>query len=233
MAFSDVAAEQLSSIFCSAAACPEDLCRLSGVCREWRLLISGTRDAQKLWDTIGQKWWQPLLEKDRVGLSRRSPPRYGALELGIELDRFGTSTSRMELCYRQRMCHLLEELKKQGVTGKRSIETAEHLIGSGDYVDGRASRSTMRGAVRRGLIAQILVSEHSPFPCHWDGPCGGECAAFGDADCSETDEEADDETVRAQRERHEHARAKADDEAREENEAQERERLNGYWNDCW
>ena len=182
MAASDLAGEQLSSIFLLATANPEELCRLARVCREWHALIYGrTREAQALWDKVGHDWWEPLLKQDYRGVSRRfGQPIYGALDLGINLNRFGNSTSRMELCYRQRMYNLLEELKSNGVTGKRSIETAEHLMGSGDYVMGLngARKSTMRSAIRTGLICHILVSEHSPCPCHWNGPCGGECAAF-------------------------------------------------------
>ena len=139
----------------------------------------------------------------------------------------------MELCYRQRMHHLLQELKSNGVTGKRSIETAEHLMGSGDYLEGRARKSAMKLAIQKGLIAQILVSEHSPFPCDWNGPCGGECAVYCDTDCSETDEEADEMTARAQHDRHEQTRAQAYKEAREEVHAEERDRLNNEWNDSW
>ena len=234
--FAILACEQLVGIFSMAAASPDELCRLSGVCRDWRSLICDhTPESQMLWDTIGHNWWTPLLERDkRRGMKDRyGAPIYGALRLGINLNRFGDCTSRMELCHRQRMYHLLNELKANGITGQRSIETAEHLIGSGDYVAGRASKSAMVRGIRNGLIVRILVSEHSPFPCHWNGPCGGECDAYGDAECSETDEEADPETVCWQRKHHQEMRAAADAEAREEVEAEERERLNNDWNDGW
>ena len=65
---------------------------------------------------------------------------------------------------------LLLELKAWGVTGKRSIETAEHLMGSGDYVvSGRATHADMRTAIRKALASHILVSENSPYPCDWGG----------------------------------------------------------------
>ena len=83
-----------------------------------------------LWEAMEQRWWQPLLQQDLCSKDRYGYDRYGKLELGIPLDRFGGfSKSRQELCYRHRMHMMLQELKDAMVTGKRSIEIAEQLMG--------------------------------------------------------------------------------------------------------
>jgi len=234
--------EHLSVIFQMATSSPDKLCLLSGVCRDWCALIQGkTVETTRLWKAMEHTWWRPLLESDLKGQYRQMSV-YGALGLGIDLNRFGCSqVSCKELCYRQRMYFLLLELKQNGVTGKRSIETAEHLMGSGDYVQhGRASKSAMRLGIRKGLIAKILVSEVSPCPCYWNGPCGGECSGFGgyddcysDPDCSETDEDADEAAIQAQRARHEEVREEALERAREVGIENYKETLNDTWNDSW
>ena len=87
---------------------------------------------------------------------------------------------------------------------------------------------------------QIIISKSSPFPCDWDGPCGGECCEpvdrdlLGDLGLSETeysseggeDEDNGDDAVdrqakysvrEAQQERHDKVREKAGDQFRLEN----------------
>ena len=220
-----LASDLLGSIFLDAASNPKELCVLSAVCRDWRALIIGsTRESSTLWDGMERRWWKPLLQQDFRGQDRFGRRVYGKLDLGLSLDRFGSSGSRQELCYRYRLHTMLVELKNNMVTGKRSIEIAEQLMGSGDYVDGRAGEAAMRKAIQRGLVTQILVSERSPFACDFNGPCGGECCNYDDTYCSETDEEADEQALDAQRSRHE-------DERREQCREAHKEWLNENFND--
>ena len=102
MAASHLAPDMLATIFLGAASNPEKLCLLSGVCRDWLVLITGrTDETYSLWEAMEQRWWQPLLQQDLCSKDRYGYDRYGKLELGIPLDRFGGfSKSRQELCYR-------------------------------------------------------------------------------------------------------------------------------------